>query len=81
MICCFSENTSVHVLGTVNRSSLTMILAKNIFRLAERQTERGLQQPFASRVVQVNFHLMKLFHVGDDLVEQFAARSSRDGSG
>ena len=48
-------------------------LGENIFRLAQRQAQRRLQQPLAARVVQINLApASDLLHVGDDLVEHFA---------
>ncbi len=45
-------------------------LGEDVLGLAEGQSERRLQQAFASRVIQFNPHLFELLHILDDAVQQ-----------
>jgi len=47
-------------------------LGENIFRFAESEAKRGLQEPVAAAIVQFDFDLLELFDVPNDLVEEFA---------
>jgi len=68
MICCFSAKTSLTA-SPLRRSSYDD-LGKDIFRLAQRQPEGGLQQTLASGGVQFDLHLLELAHVRDDFIQQ-----------
>ena len=43
---------------------------EHVFRFAERQAQRSLQQPLATRLIEVDLHLFELLHVLDNFVEQ-----------
>src|SRR6266487_4550221 len=58
-----------HILGA-QTLILDDDLGENVLRLAEGETEGGLQQPFAAGFIEVNGHLLELLHVLEDLVQQ-----------
>ena len=71
-----------HFIDIVAAQSLVLDddFGEHVFRLAESQAERGLQQAVPARLVQINLDLLKLFDVVNNLVQQ-STEIILDGSG
>ena len=71
MICCFSAKTSL-----TSSAAQPLVLdddfGEHVFRLAQRQAQRRLQQPLAALGVEIDLHLFPVADLGDDFVEHFA---------
>ena len=72
-----------HLVDVVAAQALVLDddFGEDIFRLAQGQAQRRLQQPLAPGVVQVDAHLLELACTSSMILSSSAPRSSATGSG